>query len=47
MVKQAVMRKTLTGEWEKFEFPYVGRFYMVKNFSNSDILVSFEENEGE
>lgn len=45
MVKQAVMRKTLTGGWEKFEFPYVGRFYMVKNFSDSDILVSFEEND--
>lgn len=42
-MKQAVLRKTLTGSWEKFSFDKAGRFYLIKNLSNADCLVSFED----
>lgn len=42
-MKQAVLRKTLSGSWEKFSFDKVGRFYLVKNLSSNDCLVSFED----
>lgn len=42
-MKQAVLRKTLTGNWEKFGFLKKGRFYLVKNLSANDLLVSFED----
>lgn len=42
-MKQAVLRKTLTGSWAEFSFDNAGRFYLVKNLSNADCLVSFEK----
>lgn len=41
-MKQALLRKTLTGGWEEFSFARKGRFYLVKNLTDSDIFVSFE-----
>lgn len=41
-MKQALLRKTLTGEWTEFLFSKKGRFYLIKNNSASDIYVSFE-----
>lgn len=46
-MKQALVRKTLTGNWEEFSFPHKGRFYLVKNLSASDIFVSFENQDYE
>lgn len=40
-MKQAVKRKTLTGDWTEFRFPKKGRSFLVKNFSETDALVSF------
>lgn len=42
-MKQAVLRKTLSGSWEKFSFDKAGRFYLIKNLSTNDCLVSFED----
>lgn len=42
-MKQAVLRKTLTGAWTAFEFPKKGRRYFVKNYTDGDILVSFDD----
>ena len=41
-MRQAVIRKTLEGDWTEFAFEKEGRFFFVKNFSDEDILVSFE-----
>lgn len=41
-MKQAVLRKTLQGDWTPFVFEDTSRFFYVKNFSNSDAFVSFE-----
>lgn len=41
-MKQALLRKVLTGDWEEFTFSKKGRFYLVKNLSEGDIFVSFE-----
>ena len=46
-MKQAILRKTLTGNWEEFSFPKKGRFFFVKNLTSADIFVSFEENDSE
>lgn len=43
--KQAVLRKTLTGDWEEFSFTNLSRHFKVKNLSSSDILVSFEKDD--
>lgn len=40
-MKQAVKRKTLTGDWEAFTFPAKGRQFLVKNFSDAAALVTF------
>lgn len=40
-MKQAIIRKILTGDWEGFQFPERGRKYYVKNFTDGDIYVSF------
>ena len=40
-MKQAVIRKTLSGGWEAFSFPAKGRQFTVKNFSENPALVSF------
>lgn len=46
-MKQAVKRKTLTGNWEAFSFPKKARSFFVKNFTDGDIFVSFENNDSE
>lgn len=46
-MKQAIIRKTLTGDWEPFEFPKKSGSFFVKNFSNSSIFVSFENNDSD
>lgn len=46
-MKQAVIRKTLTGVWTEFAFNMKSSSFFVKNFSDSDIYVSFENNEPE
>lgn len=46
-MKQAVIRKTLTGNWEEFNFGKNNKNFFVKNFSNSDIFVSFVNNDEE
>ena len=46
-MKQQVQRKTLTGAWEAFEFPYKARRFFVKNYTDGDIFVSFENNTAE
>lgn len=42
-MKQKVIRKTLTGEWERFNFGEPSRFFFVKNFTEGDIFVSLKE----
>ena len=42
-MKQQVKRVTLTGEVAEIEFVKLCGKYMVKNFSSSDIYVSFDE----
>lgn len=42
-MKQAVLRKTLSGSWTEFRFPDKGRKFYVKNFTEDDIYVSFSE----
>lgn len=46
-MKQQVQRKTLTGAWEAFEFPYKARRFFVKNYSENPVYVSFEDNTDE
>ena len=46
-MKQQVIRKTLTGDWEAFTFTYDGYSFFVKNYTNSAIFVSFAENDEE
>lgn len=41
-MKQAVLRKTLTGSWTEFAFTNPSRFFFVKNLSEDNIFVSFE-----
>lgn len=41
-MKQAVLRQTLGGSWTAFTFSSVSRFFYVKNFTDEDIYVSFE-----
>ena len=40
-MKQAIIRRTLTGSWSAFTFPARGKKFYVKNFSNSPAFVSF------
>ena len=47
MMKQAVLRKTLTGGWTEFKFPQQSRFFFVKNFTEGDVLVSFANGDAE
>ena len=42
-----VKRVTLTGDWEEITFDQATKNYFVKNFTNADIYVSFEENDSE
>ena len=46
-MKQAVIRKILTGSWAEFRFPERGKKYYVKNFTDGDIFVSFATDESE
>ena len=46
-IKQKVIRKTLTGAWEPFTFDVRSKSFFVKNFSESEIYVSFENNDEE
>lgn len=46
-MKQAIIRKVLTGEWEAFTFPERGKRFYVKNFSTTPAYVSFAENSSE
>lgn len=41
---QRVLRETLNGEIIKITFPSASGRWLVKNFSNNDIFVSFNEN---
>lgn len=47
MLKQLVSRKTLTGNWEGFTFTKKSRYFLVKNLTEGDIFVSFENNDQE
>lgn len=38
-----VLRQTLAGTSTEFEFSVKGRKFLVKNLSNADILVNFED----
>lgn len=40
-IKQKVIRKTLTGDWEPFTFDVRSKSFFVKNFSDAEIYVSF------
>lgn len=42
-MKQKIIRKTLTGDWEEFEFDVKGRSFFVKNFTEAEIYVSFAD----
>lgn len=44
---QNVKRVTLTGDWQAVTFNGKSRDYFVKNYSEGDIFVSFEENDNE
>ena len=46
-MKQYVIRKTLSGEWSAFEFSQKSRFFKVKNRTENDIFVSFENDTNE
>lgn len=46
-MKQQVKRLTLTGNWLKVQFNFKAITYFVKNYSDSDVFVSFEENDSE
>lgn len=46
-MRQAVLRKTLAGEWTEFAFPVKSRFFKVKNQSAGDVYVSFENQSDE
>lgn len=46
MLKQKVNRQTLTAAtWTAFEFDVKSREFVVKNFTEDDILVSLEAND--
>ena len=40
-MKQAIIRKTLTGDWCAFTFPERGKKFYIKNFSEAPVYVSF------
>ena len=42
-----VKRVTLTGDWQEITFEKKVKHYFVKNFTDGDIFVSFEENDSE
>ena len=42
-----VKRVTLAGGWTEITFNGQARYFFVKNYSDSDIYVSFEENDTE
>lgn len=44
MMRQQVKRVNLTGDIQKIEFEKKCGKYMVKNFSDSNIYVSYDEN---
>ena len=44
---ESVKRVTLTGDWKPVTFKGQARYFFVKNFSDNDIYVSFEENDSE
>ena len=46
-MKQAVIRKTLNGEWTEWDFGKPCKNFFVKNFSSGDIFVSFVNNDQE
>lgn len=46
-MKQAVKRLTLTGEWTEYKFAKKALRYFVKNFTDGDILATFENDEVE
>lgn len=46
-MKQQVIRRTLTGDWEAFTFNVSARAFFVKNFTDGDIYVSFEADDVE
>lgn len=41
MKKQAVLKKTLSGQWTEFEFDVSSISFYVKNLTDSSIYVSF------
>lgn len=46
-MKQQVKRLTLTGNWTAFTFSKKSYSFFVKNFTENDIFVSFENNDQE
>ena len=46
-MKQQVVRKTLTGDWEEFNFNYDCYSFFVENFSDDVIYVSYQEDDEE
>ena len=45
VVKQKVIRKTLTGDWEPFTFDVKSKSFCVKNFSDDPCYVSFVDDD--
>ena len=43
-MKNNAIRKTLTGEYAEFKFDKQTSNYFVKNFTNSFVLATFDEN---
>lgn len=46
-MKQLVKRQTLTGNWTEFSFAMASKKFIVKNFTDADIFVSFKNNDNE
>ena len=46
-LKQKVIRKTLTGNWEAFTFDVRSKSFCVKNFTDAPIFVSFVDDDEE
>ena len=42
-----VKRVNLTGNWKEIKFDQKTKNYFIKNYSDGDIFVSFEENDSE
>lgn len=46
-MKQAIIRRELSGDWEPFTFPERGKKFYVKNFSEAPVYISFAADSSE